>query len=113
MLTGVRALDAEIEAVIFLEADLYGFTAEHLAKLRDPVVSQRCEMTVAGFRKGRWCTDLSQRFTPNLSGQRFLPRNAAEQALLQLADRGFEIWEISWISLGNNYTAIEYPIPLL
>ena len=73
MLAGVRALNADIEVVIFLDADLYGFSADHLAKLSDPVVSQRCDMTVAGFRKGRWRTDLSQRFTPNLSGQRCLP----------------------------------------
>jgi glycosyltransferase involved in cell wall biosynthesis len=88
LLAGVQALDAEIEVVIFLDADLYGFTADHLAKLRDPIVSQRCDMTVAGFRKGRWLTDLSQRFTPNLSGQRCLPREAAEQALVPLADSG-------------------------
>lgn len=110
MLAGVRALDAEIEVVIFLDADLYGFTTEHLAKLRDPVVSQRCDMTVAGFRKGRWRTDLSQRFTPNLSGQRCLPRKAAEQALLPLADSGYGV-EIGLTLYGRrNKWRVEYVI---
>lgn len=110
LLTGVQALDAEIEVVIFLDADIYGFTADHLAKLRDPVVSQRCEMTVAGFRKGRWRTDLSQRFTPNLSGQRCLPREAAEQALVPLADSGYGV-EIGLTLYGRRKKwRIEYVI---
>ncbi len=108
MLAGVRALDAEIEVVIFLDADLYGFTADHLAKLRNPVVSQCCDMTVAGFRKGRWRTDLSQRFTPNLSGQRCLPREAAEQALPHLADSGYGV-EIGLTLYGRrNKWRVEY-----
>lgn len=110
MLTGVWALDAEIEAVIFLDADLYGFKAEHLAKLRDPIVSQHCDMTVAGFRKGRWRTDLSQRFTPNLSGQRCLPRKTAEQALLPLADSGYGV-EIGLTLYGRRHKwRVEYVI---
>ena len=110
LLTGVQALDAEIEVVIFLDADIYGFTADHLAKLRDPVVSKRCEMTVAGFRKGRWRTDLSQRFTPNLSGQRCLPREAAEQALVPLVDSGYGV-EIGLTLYGRrNKWRIEYVI---
>ena len=110
MLTGVRALDAEIEAVIFLDADLYGFTGEHLAKLRDPIVSQHCDMTVAGFRKGRWRTDLSQWFTPNLSGQRCLPRKAAEQALIPLADSGYGV-EIGLTLYGRRHKwRVEYVI---
>ena len=110
LLTGVQALDAEIEVAIFLDADLYGFNAEHLAKLRDPIVSQRCDMTVAGFRKGRWRTDLSQRFTPNLSGQRCLPRKAAEQALLQFANSGYGV-EIGLTFYGRrNKWRVEYVI---
>ena len=108
MLAGVRALEAEIEVIIFLDADIYGFTAKHLEKLRDPVVSQRCDMTVAGFRKGRWRTDLSQRFTPNLSGQRCLPRKAAEQALPPLADSGYGV-EIGLTLYGRRYKwRVEY-----
>lgn len=110
LLAGVQALDAEIEVVIFLDADLYGFTADHLAKLRDPIVSQRCDMTVAGFRKGRWLTDLSQRFTPNLSGQRCLPREAAEKALVPLADSGYGV-EIGLTLYGRRKKwRIEYVI---
>jgi glycosyltransferase involved in cell wall biosynthesis len=110
MLAGVRALDEDIEIVIFLDADLYGFTADHLAKLRDPVVSQRCDMTVAGFRKGRWRTDLSQRFTPNLSGQRCLPRKAVEQALPPLADSGYGV-EIGLTLYGRRHKwRVEYVI---
>jgi hypothetical protein len=110
LLAGVQALDRVIEAVIFLDADLYGFNEEHLVKLRDPVVSRRCEMAVAGFRKGHWRTDFSQWATPNLSGQRCLPRGAAEQALIPIADCGYGV-EVGLTLYGRRKNwRIEYVI---
>jgi glycosyltransferase involved in cell wall biosynthesis len=91
MLTGVQSLQADIDLVIFIDADLVGFSESHLALLSDPVKNQHCEMTVAGFRKGYWRTDLSQWFAPNLSGQRCLHRKAAEIALVPLAESGYGV----------------------
>jgi glycosyltransferase involved in cell wall biosynthesis len=91
LLTGVESLREEIDTVIFLDADLIGFTEHHLKILSDPVINQQCEMAVAGFRKGYWRTDLSQWFAPGLSGQRCLSRKSAERALLPLTDCGYGV----------------------
>jgi glycosyltransferase involved in cell wall biosynthesis len=91
ILAGVQALRADIEVVIFMDADLIGFSSEHLAKLSDPISNKQCDMTVARFCQGRLRTDLSQRFAPNWSGQRSLPREAAEVALIPLARSGYGV----------------------
>lgn len=91
ILAGVQELRADIEVVVFLDADLIGFSSDHLAKLSDPIINQQCDMTVAQFSQGRWRTDFSQRFAPNWSGQRSLPRQAAEVALVPLAESGYGV----------------------
>ena len=67
-------------------------------------------MSVAIFKKGYWRTDWSQRFAPNLNGQRCLPREATEKALAPLAESGYGVeigltlyarrnkWRIQYIS---------------
>ena len=71
--------------VILLDADLVGLKPEHLSALLDPVVRDEAEMTVGVFQGGRLRTDLAQRLTPYLSGQRALPtaRLAAVRGLEQ------------------------------
>jgi glycosyltransferase involved in cell wall biosynthesis len=91
MLGGIQALDSGIDIVMFLDADLIGLTPEHLKILFKPVEKKECEMTVAIFRHGYWRTDLSQRFAPNLNGQRCLPRKAAIRALEPLTDSGYGV----------------------
>ncbi len=91
MLAGMRALPQEVDAVIFLDADLIGLTEDHLTRLYTPVKDLQCEMSVAIFKDGYWRTDLSQRFAPNLNGQRCLPREAAEQVLCPLAESGYGV----------------------
>lgn len=110
MLAGMRALPKEVEAVIFLDADLVGLTESHLSKLYNPIRKRQCEMSVAIFREGYWRTDLSQRFAPNLNGQRCLPREAAKQAMSPLAESGYGVeigltlyarrnkWRIQYVS---------------
>ncbi len=91
MLVGMKALPVEIDTVVFLDADLIGLSEYHLKNLVTPVNDQNCEMSVAIFKDGYWRTDWSQRFAPNLNGQRCLPRQAAEQALLPLAESGYGV----------------------
>ena len=110
MLAGMRIMNSEIETVIFLDADLIGLSADHLSKLYQPVKDQQCEMSVAIFKDGYWRTDWSQRFAPNLNGQRCLPRKAAEEALAPLAESGYGVeigltlyarrtkWRIQYVS---------------
>jgi len=110
MLAGMRIMNPEIDTVIFLDADLNGLSADHLSKIYQPVKNQQCEMSVAIFKDGHWRTDWSQRFAPNLNGQRCLPREAAEKALAPLAESGYGIeigltlyarrnkWRIQYVS---------------
>jgi glycosyltransferase involved in cell wall biosynthesis len=91
MLAGMRALTQEVDTVIFLDADLIGLTADHLARLYSPVKDRQCEMSVAIFKDGYWRTDMSQRFAPNLNGQRCLPLEAAEHAIGPLAESGYGV----------------------
>lgn len=110
MLAGVRLMGSEIDTIIFLDADLIGLSAGHLSKLFQPVNENQCEMSVAIFKDGYWRTDLSQRYAPNLNGQRCLPRTAAEQALAPLVNSGYGVeigltqyarrnkWRIQYIS---------------
>ena len=110
MLAGMRIMNSEIDTVIFLDADLIGLSADHLSKLYQPVKDQQCEMSVAIFKDGYWRTDWSQRFAPNLNGQRCLPREAAEEALAPLSESGYGVeigltlyarrnkWRIQYVS---------------
>ncbi len=59
--------------VILLDADLVGLTPDHLQALLAPVASGQADMAVGVFRGGRLLTDLGNRLTPQLSGQRALP----------------------------------------
>ena len=91
MLAGVQAIREEVEIVIFLDADLIGLTAANLAKLCDPIIEGRCDMTVAVFSHGYWRTDVSQWVFPNLDGQRCLLRDVALAALEPLVDSGYGV----------------------
>jgi glycosyltransferase involved in cell wall biosynthesis len=91
MLAGIRALSAEVESVVFLDADLIGLTENHLKVLIEPVQKRACDMSVAIFKQGYWRTDVSQKFAPNLNGQRCLTIRHAEEALLPLAESGYGV----------------------
>ena len=87
MLAGVQRLQTDI--VIFLDADLMNLAPQHIRELQAPVTERNAEMSIALFRRGRLRTNLSHRLTPNLSGQRCLWREAAEQILLPAAESRF------------------------
>ena len=91
MLEGIRALSSEVEIVVFLDADLLGLSEDHLKALVAPVKDRECEMSVAIFKEGYWRTDISQKFAPNLNGQRCLLKCDAEEALIPLADSGYGV----------------------
>ena len=91
MLEGVKALSNEIGIVVFLDADLIGLSEDHLKVLIQPVQTQDCDMSVAIFKEGYWRTDISQKFAPNLNGQRCLPVSAAVEALMPLAGSGYGV----------------------
>ncbi|MCS7057505.1 MAG: glycosyltransferase family 2 protein [Meiothermus sp.] len=60
----------ETPYLVLLDADLVGLRPEHLRHLLEPVEAGRLEMTIGLFRAGGLLTDLGNRATPHLSGQR-------------------------------------------
>lgn len=71
---GVNATSAEI--LVLLDADLLGLRAHHIRTLLRPILQDRADMTVGIFKNGRPITDLSQRLTPFLNGQRAIKRKS-------------------------------------
>lgn len=72
LLAGAR--EARSEVLVFLDADLLGLTCQHVAALVEPVASGAAEMSMGVFDAGRRTTDLAQKLTPFLSGQRAVRR---------------------------------------
>ena len=62
------------EFIIFLDADLIGLTVEHLHDMLAPVIANECDMVIGIFENGRLTTDLAQKMSPFLSGQRVVKR---------------------------------------
>ncbi len=82
----LNATDAEY--VVMLDADLIGLTLEHLNILLAPVLAGRLDMSIGIFEGGGLMTDLGNKLTPHLSGQR-----ACRRAwLLHVPRLGQERW---------------------
>lgn len=65
--------------VLFLDADLIGLTKEHIVQLIDPVLKDEADMTLGIFKNGRMVTDLAQKVTPYLTGQRAIKKSLLEK----------------------------------
>lgn len=70
MKAGVSSTDAEI--YVFIDADLVGLTPEHVDSLIRPILEGEADATFGVFGGGRVTTDIAQKMTPGLSGQRAL-----------------------------------------
>jgi glycosyltransferase involved in cell wall biosynthesis len=68
MWTGLNNTSGEI--VLFLDADLVSLQPEHVRRLYQPIAEGLTDMTLGIFNSGRGITDLAQKLTPFLSGQR-------------------------------------------
>ncbi|MBS3736783.1 MAG: glycosyltransferase family 2 protein [Candidatus Bipolaricaulota bacterium] len=58
--------------LMFLDADLLGLKSEHVDKMIRTYRQNDLDMVIGVFHKGRLNTDLSQKISPHLSGQRIL-----------------------------------------
>lgn len=67
------------ENVLFLDADLIGLTPKHVMDLVLPVVNNETDMTIGIFKNGRIVTDLAQKVTPYLSGQRAVKKSLIDK----------------------------------
>ncbi len=65
---GLESCSADI--ILMLDADLIGLKSEHVKRLIDPVLADKYDMTVGIFDDGRSMTDMAQKISPHLSGQR-------------------------------------------
>ena len=72
MWAGVQ--DTKGRVILFLDADLIGLRAEHIHEMTLPITGDIADMTVGIFSSGRGFTDLAQKLTPFLSGQRGIRR---------------------------------------
>ena len=83
------ALEAtQAEYVLMLDADLVGLSRAHLDILLAPVLSGQLEMSIGIFDGGGLMTDLGNKLTPHLSGQRACKR----RWLLSVPHLGEERW---------------------
>jgi len=113
LLVGARAALHSI--LLFLDADLIGLTAEHISRLLAPVQAGQADMSVGIFSKGRLTTDLGQKITPSLSGQRALlkdllvpydelasTRYGVEVFITNLArEKGWKVIEVELVDLTH------------
>ncbi len=88
LMAGLR--NTENETVLFLDADLVGLTAQHVANLISPVLHDGFDMTVGIFENGRLATDMAQVISPYLSGQRCIKKKWIEE-IDGLAFSGFGV----------------------
>lgn len=68
MWTGLNNTTGDI--VLFIDADLIGLRSDHIRALYSPIADGLADMTIGVFSCGRGFTDLAQKLTPFLSGQR-------------------------------------------
>lgn len=60
--------------ILFLDADLIGLQSSHISDLLLPVIQNYADMTLGIFHSGRPVTDIAQKLTPFLTGQRAVKR---------------------------------------
>lgn len=90
MKAGLKSCSSDI--ILFLDADLVGLSARHVESLLEPVLSCDADMTVGIFQRGRFSTDLAQKISPYLSGQRAVRRDFIESLKdMDMFEYGIEI----------------------
>jgi glycosyltransferase involved in cell wall biosynthesis len=76
MLAGLRSTKADI--VCFVDADLIGLSGEHIDAIIMPVLENQCDMCIGVFRGGQYWSDMAQKISPYISGQRAMRRELIE-----------------------------------
>jgi len=80
------------DIILLLDADLIGLDEMHIRNLLEPVIRNECEMTIGVFSKGRVSTDLAQKITPQLSGQRAVKKSVIGSVeRMEITGYGIEI----------------------
>lgn len=85
---GLQSTASDI--IVFLDADLIGLTTTHVDALVLPVLEGEVDMTLGVFDGGRRSTDLAQKITPFLTGQRAVRRQVLQE-LPNIEELGFGV----------------------
>ncbi|MFW6381204.1 MAG: glycosyltransferase family 2 protein [Bacillota bacterium] len=83
---GFEQLQTDI--ILLLDGDLIGLQKQHVNKLLAPILEDLADMTVGVFTQGRGLTDLAQKVSPNLSGQRAIKMEMIRE-MKDVAREGF------------------------
>lgn len=86
--TGLQSTASDV--IVFLDADLVGLQTAHVDALLLPVVQGKVDMTLGIFEQGRKTTDLAQKITPFLTGQRAIRREILQE-MPNMNDLGFGV----------------------
>ncbi|WP_422445743.1 glycosyltransferase family 2 protein [Thermoanaerobacterium sp. DL9XJH110] len=90
VLAGVKSTSADV--ILLMDADLIGLKEEHIYGLLTPVLNGDVDMTIGIFKNGRGATDLAQKITPFLSGQRAVKRKLFDRLeKYKVKDYGLEM----------------------
>jgi glycosyltransferase involved in cell wall biosynthesis len=69
------ALRTKADVLLFFDADLVGLNPKHVSDLIAPVCAGEAHMATGIFTGGRWATDIAQRCSPGITGQRAIRRD--------------------------------------
>lgn len=97
-------------SLLFLDSDLFGLQPQHVKDLMQPVIEDQADMSIGQFCNGNWRTDLSQRFTPWLSGHRCLRSELLGQISAKAAE-GYGIETALTVAAGQfNWRCVSVPL---
>ncbi|MTI69998.1 MAG: glycosyltransferase family 2 protein [Firmicutes bacterium] len=97
---GINRSNGDI--ILFLDADLVNLKPKHIMDLLKPVISDNYQMSIGVFDSGRKVTDLAQKITPFLSGQRAIKRDVIEQiSNLDVTRYGVELAITKYVNKNN------------
>jgi glycosyltransferase involved in cell wall biosynthesis len=90
------------DVILFLDADLIGLTYHYVLSLLKPIVDNKADMSIGIFKDGRLITDMAQKVTPFLSGQRAVKRSVLEKLHhMDIAKFGIEV-ALTKYAIRNN-----------
>ncbi|MBZ4645902.1 MAG: hypothetical protein PWR27_7 [Petroclostridium sp.] len=100
MKAGVDNCSGDI--ILFLDADLIGLTERHVKNLLYPVIKGEVEMTIGIFDGGRFSTDLAQKVSPFLSGQRAIKKHILNNICnMEITKFGVEVALTNYVRKKN------------
>ena len=99
------------DVILYLDADLIGLRPEHIQWLISPIKEGFADMTVGVFCSGRGMTDLAQKLTPFLSGQRGVKRESLSRLREEEWESGFGI-EVALTRYAKEHQLHILEIPL-